>query len=83
MLLNVAKDDLISFKNNNEYLQIHPKKALLFAKPKETWQLLKGTYLGSFKTLVYGNFPGEDEIEKTIVHVSSRLGKIIWDLKFN
>lgn len=83
MLLNVAKDDLISFKNNNEYLQIHPKEAMLFAKPKETWQLLKGTYLGSFKTLVYGNFPEEDEIEKTIVHVSLRLGKINWDLKYN
>ncbi len=83
MLLNVAKDDLISFKNNKEYLQIHPKEALLFAKPKETWQLLKGTYLGSFKTLVYGNFPGENEIEKTIVYVSLRLEKIDWDLKFN
>ncbi|HEY9169445.1 MAG TPA: nucleotidyl transferase AbiEii/AbiGii toxin family protein [Lutibacter sp.] len=83
MLLNVAKDDLISFKNNKKYLQIHPKEALLFAKPKETWQLLKGTYLGSFKTLVYGNFPGENEIEKTIVYVSLRLEKIDWDLKFN
>jgi len=83
MLLNVAKDDLISFKNNNEYLQNHPKNALLFSQPEKTWKLLRGTYQGSFKTLVFGTYPDESEILKTILRIASRLEKINWNLKFN
>lgn len=48
MLLNVAKDDLISFKNNNEYLQIQPKEALLFAKPKRNLAIIKRNVSGQF-----------------------------------
>jgi len=80
MLLNVAKDDLISFKNNNKYLINHPKEALLFAQPKETWDRLKNTYNGSFKTLVFGDFPKENEILETLQNVANRLGKVKWVL---
>jgi predicted nucleotidyltransferase component of viral defense system len=83
MLLNVAKDDLVSFKNNNEYLQNHPKNALLFRQPEKTWKLLKGTYQGSFKTVVFGTYPDESEILKTIHLLAVRLEKINWELKFS
>ena len=80
MLLNVAKDDLISFKNNNAYLQNHPNDSLLFSQPEKTWKLLKGTYQGSFKTLVFGVCPDESEILKTILLITSRLEKLNWNL---
>ena len=83
MLLYVAHDDLVSFKNNNEYLINHPKDSLLFSQPEETWKLLKGTYQGSFKTLVFGKYPDESEIIKTISSIASRIKKINWDIKFN
>ena len=81
MLLKVANDDLVSFKNNNQYLQNHPKDALLFSQPEKTWKLLKATYQGSFKTLVFGAYPDEKEILKTILLIASRLEKINWQLK--
>lgn len=82
MLLDVAQHDVVSFKNNNTYLQNHPKDALLFSQSEKTWKLLKSTYQGSFKTLVFGAYPGESEIRKTILRIASRLEKINWDLKF-
>ena len=83
ILLNVANDDVVSFKNNNEYLQNHPKNALLFSQPEKTWKLLKGTYQGSFKTLIFGTYPNESEILNTIRLITSRLEKINWNLKLN
>ncbi|WP_457617573.1 nucleotidyl transferase AbiEii/AbiGii toxin family protein [Lutibacter sp.] len=81
MLLRVASDDVISFKNNNQYLQNHPREALLFSQPEKTWKQLKTTYQGSFKTLVFGTYPNESEILKTILLITSRLEKINWQLK--
>ncbi|UMB53725.1 nucleotidyl transferase AbiEii/AbiGii toxin family protein [Lutibacter sp. A64] len=83
MLLRVANDDLVSFKNNNEYLKKHPKDALLFSQPKETWKQLKSTYQGSFKTLVFGTYPNESEILKTLLTIAVRLEKIDWKFKFD
>ncbi|MGV8944865.1 MAG: nucleotidyl transferase AbiEii/AbiGii toxin family protein [Lutibacter sp.] len=82
MLLDVAQHDVVSFKNNNTYLQNHPKDALLFSQSEKTWKLLKSTYQGSFKTLVFGSYPDESEILKTVLIIASRLEKINWNLKF-
>lgn len=81
MLLGVANDDVVSFKNNNQYLQNHPKDALLFSQPEKTWKQLKATYQGNFKTLVFGVYPDEKEILKTLLMIASRLEKINWQLK--
>ena len=78
MLQKVGNDDVFTFKNNNEWLKIHPVYALIFDKPKSTWKQLRNTYNESFKELVYGEFPAEDEILKTIEIVSERLVKIKW-----
>lgn len=81
MLQKVGNDDVFSFKNNNEWLKKHPASALIFHKPESTWEQLKNTYKGSFKELVYGEFPTESEIMKTIKKVSERLTKIEWKIK--
>ena len=81
MLQKVGNDDVFSFKNNNEWLKEHPASALIFHKPESTWKQLKNTYKGSFKELVYGEFPTESEILKTIKKVSERLTKIEWKIE--
>lgn len=59
MLLKVAKDDVTSFRNNNEWLKYHPSKALVFKDIDTVWMELKPVYNGSFKNLVYGDLPDE------------------------
>jgi len=81
MLQIVGNDDLLSFKNNNEWLKEHPVTALIFNKPDSTWEQLKTTYKGSFKELVYGDLPTEDEILNTLNRISERLAKITWNIK--
>lgn len=81
MLQRVGNDDIFSFKNNNEWLKEHPISALIFDRPKYTWEQLKNAYNSSFKELVYEELPTEDEILKTLEIISKRLKKIEWNIK--
>jgi len=78
MLLLVAQDDRVSFKNNNEWLAEHPKDALLFRDTENIWNELENTYLTDFRNLVYGNLPAGSEILQTLQLVASRLQVINW-----
>ena len=78
MLLKVANDDVQSFKNNNDWLKYHPKEALIFKEPEETWNQLKDTYQNDFMNLVYGELPNEERVLDTILETSKRLTKINW-----
>ena len=80
MLLTVAKDDVISFKNNNDWLIYHPDKSVMFADPVAVWSQLTLTYNGAFKNLVFGSFPHETEILATLVRISERLLSIDWTI---
>lgn len=81
MFISVAHDDVESFKNNNKWLNYHPKEALLFKSTKDIWEEIKSTYNTEFKDLVYGEFPSEDEILKTLIRVGKRISDIDWDIK--
>jgi hypothetical protein len=82
MLLQVANDDVQSFKNNNDWLKYHPKEALIFNESGETWKQLKDTYQNNFKFLVYGELPNEEEVFLTIIKVSKRLTQVKWEVVF-
>ena len=82
MLLKVGHDDVQSFKNNNDWLKLHPKEALIFKKPDATWNQLKSTYQKDFKFLVYGELPKEEDVLKTIIEVSKRLAQLKWEIVF-
>jgi hypothetical protein len=82
MLLKVAHDDVQSYKNNNDWLRYHPKEALIFKSPEETWSQLKETYQNEFKFLVYGELPKEEDVLATIIRVSKRLSRIKWEIVF-
>jgi hypothetical protein len=81
MLLKVAADDIISFKNNNAWLNHHPAKARIFAEPEIVWEVLKEAYQGDFKNLVFGHFPPEAEVLATLKRIQQRLLAIEWAKK--
>jgi predicted nucleotidyltransferase component of viral defense system len=81
MLNKVGKDDIFSYKNDNQWLKEHPVSALIFIKPESTWAQLRNTYNHSFKELVYGEFPTDNEILETIKIISKRLRDISWKIK--
>ena len=81
MLLKVANDDVASFRNNNQWLNFHPKNALVFSDLDNIWNELKPTYSGDFKELVFGSFPNESEILKTLTLIKERLSTIVWTIK--
>jgi predicted nucleotidyltransferase component of viral defense system len=80
MLLTVANDDVISFKNN-DWLANHPSTALIFSDTNNTWNEIKNTYLSTFSDLVYGELPTEEDILITLSQVSERLKHINWTIK--
>ncbi|MDA3886103.1 MAG: nucleotidyl transferase AbiEii/AbiGii toxin family protein, partial [Candidatus Delongbacteria bacterium] len=44
MIQNVGREDMISFNNNNEWLNEHPSKAIIFDDPESTWERIKAPY---------------------------------------
>lgn len=81
MLLTVANDDVISFKNNNEWLVNHPVDAIIFKELDVVWDAVKVTYTSDFKNLVYGDLPNETVIRETLKMIGERLKIVIWDVK--
>jgi len=81
ILQKVGNDDVFNFRNNNEWLKEHPVSALIFDRPKYTWEQLKNTYNSSFKELVYGEFPTQNEILETLEIISNRLKEVEWNIK--
>lgn len=81
MLIKVAQDDVISFKNNNKWLTNHPASSFLFENPEKVWNDLKSTYETEFRYLVYGDFPGEKELLSTLEKIKKRISSIRWSIK--
>lgn len=81
MLLKVANDDIVSFRNNNKWLNHHPKEALIFKELESVWAELKPAYISDFRKLVYGKFPEEEAILITLKMIQDRLESISWTIK--
>jgi hypothetical protein len=81
MLLKVANDDVASFRNNNNWLNYHPKEALIFKDLENVWSELKTIYNGDFKNLVYGELPKEEAVLETLKMIQERLKTISWTIK--
>ena len=80
LLVRVGNDDVISFKNNNEWLKKHPKDAIIFKDPQGTWDKIKTPYNTTFKDLVIGDLPPEKDIVNTLQRIENRLQGIKWDI---
>lgn len=79
MLNKVANDDVDSFKNNNRWLQYHPKEAIIF-NDGEIWEQLDATYLNDFSKLIYGDLPAAKDIQQTLAQVRDRVDNVKWTL---
>jgi hypothetical protein len=78
MLLKVAMDDVVSFRNNKDWLGNHPNEALFFARLEEVWKELSVVYTGSFQMLVFGDLPGAERILETMRRIKDRLKTVEW-----
>lgn len=81
MLIKVANDDVVSYKNSNEWLKRHPNEALIFKDLDSVWQELKSTYNGDFKNLVYGDLPKDEIVLATLHRIKDRLTNITWTIE--
>lgn len=81
MLIKVGNDDMIGYRNNNDWIPEHPSTAIIFDKPQETWEQLSTAYKGDFKDLVTGELPAEGELIESLKQVAVRLRKIEWNIK--
>ena len=78
LLLIVANDDVISFKNNNSWLDNHPATAMIYADIENTWSQMRNTYNTTFKELVYGKLPTEEKMTRTLKTVYDRIVSVNW-----
>ena len=83
MLLKVANDDIVSFRNNNSWLNHHPKEALIFKDLENVWSALKPIYNDDFRNLVYGALPNNEVVLETLKMIQERLNAISWTIKID
>lgn len=83
MLLKVGNDDVVSFKNSNQWLNNHPLDALIFRELDSLWPELKQVYNGEFRNLTYGTFPSDDDVLATLKRVQERLKLVKWTVTAN
>jgi hypothetical protein len=81
MLLKVANDDVVSFRNNKLWLAKHPNEALFFRELENVWRELSPILNGDFKQLVYGDFPKDTTVLETLKMIRERLKSIVWTVK--
>lgn len=81
MLLKVANDDVVSFKNNNDWLVHHPNEALMFRELETVWDDLQPIYNGDFRKLVFADFPTDTAILMTLQQIKQRLSSVKWTIK--
>lgn len=81
MINVVGKDDVMSYRSGTDWLSEHPKTALIYSEPENTWEQLRGTYNSTFKDLVFGILPSEADMITTLKRIFQRLYKISWQLE--
>ena len=80
LLIKVGNDDVVSFKNNNKWLANHPGDAIVFKYPEETWDKIKAPYRTTFKDLVMGVLPAEEDLISSLEIIYARLIKVKWQI---
>lgn len=81
MMLKVANDDAVSFRNKNQWLVHHPSKALIFSDLEAVWSELTPVYNSDFANLVYGVLPKDQEILESLDLIRERLKPIAWTIE--
>lgn len=80
MLNQVGRDDDKAIPNDKEWLKSHPKDALFFADLESVWGKIKSTYNGTFKELLTGELPDDEEMLKSLKGIKKRVSEINWQI---
>lgn len=80
MLQKVGRDDFISYKNNNAWLEEHPCSAIIFETPEKVWDRIRNTYRTTFKDLVIGDLPSEKNLIATLLKIERRIRPFDWKI---
>jgi hypothetical protein len=80
MLHKVARDDQQSFRNNSDWLYIHPSQALVFSDLDRIWPDLVAAYNGAFRTLVFGQLPPDHLVRQSMKRISDRVAQVAWQI---
>ncbi len=80
MLIQVGKDDDKAIPNDKEWLSKHPSESLFFSETEKVWEILSKTYTGSFKELLTGDLPDENNVLQSLMKIGSRLKEIKWKI---
>jgi hypothetical protein len=78
MINRVGQDDVAGYRNNNAWLNYHPKEAMIFGAADRVWGELESTYAKDFRGLVYGEFPSPDEILISLKFLRNRISQLTW-----
>ncbi|MBU6325701.1 MAG: nucleotidyl transferase AbiEii/AbiGii toxin family protein, partial [Bacteroidetes bacterium] len=81
MLVKVCHDDVVSFRNNNNWLNNHPNDALIFKNLENVWSDLKTIYSSDFKNLVFGELPEDEAVLETLKMIRERMNTIQWTIQ--
>tara|TARA_R100000935_G_scaffold1440_3_gene4663 strand:+ start:3485 stop:4465 length:981 start_codon:yes stop_codon:yes gene_type:complete len=79
MLIQVGKDDDKAIPNDKEWLSKHPSESLFFSETEKVWKTLSKTYTGSFKELLTGDLPNDEDVLQSLMKIGSRLKEIKWN----
>lgn len=66
----VGKDDILTYKNNNDWLCAPPQNAIIYAEPEATWEAIRQPYRTTIKDLVTGTLPEESELTDTLKYIA-------------
>lgn len=80
MLVQVGKDDDKAIPNDKEWLLKHPSDSLFFSKTEEVWKTIGKTYNSSFKELLIGKLPNENNVLKSLLSIGNRMKSIKWSV---
>jgi predicted nucleotidyltransferase component of viral defense system len=81
MLIRVGKDDKDKYKNNAEWIDIHPSESIVFSDVEDCWGKISGSYKTSFSEMVYGELPQEKIIIESLKKISKRINRVDWNLQ--
>lgn len=81
MLIRVGKDDKDKYKNNAEWIDIHPSESIVFSDVEDCWGKISGSYKTSFSEMVYGELPQEKIIIESLKKISTRINRVDWKLQ--
>ena len=62
------------------WLATHPAKTVIFSDPIGIWPQIRSPYQTTFKNLVMGILPIEEELVSSLQQIGERLGTITWNI---